>query len=419
MKKIFGLSIIQLLFILSSSAQVWLHYDTTNSGISDNSITGIAIDASGNKWFGTLNHGVVKFDGTNWTNYYPLPGPPYIKTIATEGDTVWAGGVSGLARYVGGTWTVFNSSNSGLPCNEIEAFAIDKFGNKWIGTTAGLYGGGLTKFDNFNWYSFNQSNSGITITIVGAIGIDSLTNDVWLGSHPLDYMAVQRGLIKFDGSNWMVYDSTNSGMFDYDHIGTLTFDTDHNLWIGTYNQGIIKYDGATWLVFDTTNTPALQGYYNAFAVFVDPLNVKWIAGIGKFVTYNDTGWTVYDSTNSPLPWNIKATKVCFESSNMVWIATSLYGLYVYDLVSSIQMLEEDFSELQVYPNPFHTCTSIEKKISGNISFILYNASGLEVRKLLLQDDLVTFFKENLSAGIYYYSAYKTNHKIAQGKLIIF
>jgi ligand-binding sensor domain-containing protein len=57
------------------------------------------------------------------------------KWIGTDGG--------GLAKFDGVNWTVYNTSNSGLPGNSVNAIAIDGQGNKWIGT----YGGGLAKFD--------------------------------------------------------------------------------------------------------------------------------------------------------------------------------------------------------------------------------------------------------------------------------
>ena len=45
----------------------------------------------------------------------------------------------GLAKFDGTTWTVYNTSNSGLPDNYVSSIAIDGSGNKWIGTmVAGL-----------------------------------------------------------------------------------------------------------------------------------------------------------------------------------------------------------------------------------------------------------------------------------------
>jgi ligand-binding sensor domain-containing protein len=42
--------------------------------------------------------------------------------------------VEGLAKFDGVNWTVYNTSNSGLPDNYVNAIAIDGQGNKWIGT---------------------------------------------------------------------------------------------------------------------------------------------------------------------------------------------------------------------------------------------------------------------------------------------
>ena len=46
----------------------WTTYNALNSGLPYGSVYAIAIDAQGNKWFGT-GGGVSEFDGTNWTNY--------------------------------------------------------------------------------------------------------------------------------------------------------------------------------------------------------------------------------------------------------------------------------------------------------------------------------------------------------------
>jgi ligand-binding sensor domain-containing protein len=44
----------------------------------------------------------------------------------------------GLSKFDGVNWTVYNTLNSGLPNNDVTAIAIDKQGNKWIGTKKGL-----------------------------------------------------------------------------------------------------------------------------------------------------------------------------------------------------------------------------------------------------------------------------------------
>ena len=50
----------------------WTNY-TAEDGLADNGVNSIAIDAQGNKWFGT-SAGVSKFDGTTWTTYTTADG---------------------------------------------------------------------------------------------------------------------------------------------------------------------------------------------------------------------------------------------------------------------------------------------------------------------------------------------------------
>ena len=78
------------------NAQTFVNYTTatTSTTLCNNWVNDIAIDAQGNKWFGTID-GVSKFDGTTWTTY-------------TTAD--------------------------GLANNNVNAIAIDAQGNKWFGT---------------------------------------------------------------------------------------------------------------------------------------------------------------------------------------------------------------------------------------------------------------------------------------------
>jgi hypothetical protein len=78
----------------------WTTYKTSNSGIPNNWVNAVAIDANNNKWLATLGGGIAKFDGT--------------------------------------IWTVYNSTNSGLPDNWLNTMTIDANGNKWIATNKGL-----------------------------------------------------------------------------------------------------------------------------------------------------------------------------------------------------------------------------------------------------------------------------------------
>jgi ligand-binding sensor domain-containing protein len=84
---------------------------------------------------------------------------------------------SGLTKFDGDNWIVYDKQNSGLPSDYISYINTDNEGNVWIGTGIHLYNaGGLVKFDGNNWTIYNKDNSGLPSNIVSAIGFDSRGN---------------------------------------------------------------------------------------------------------------------------------------------------------------------------------------------------------------------------------------------------
>ncbi len=136
------------------------------------------------------------------------------------------GQIGGLAKFDGVNWTVYNTSNSGLPSNDVLAIAIDGQRNKWIGTDRGL-----AKFDGARWTVYNTSNSGLPSNDVLAIAIDGQRNK-WIGT--------DRGLAKFDGARWTVYKTSNSGL-PSDYVLAIAIDGQGNKWIGTWGGGLAVY----------------------------------------------------------------------------------------------------------------------------------------------------------------------------------
>jgi ligand-binding sensor domain-containing protein len=171
----------------------WITYNTTNSGLShnwefpetDNTILSIAIDSLDNKWFGTLDAGVSKFDGNNWTNYnYNLQ---ILKSIAIDAqNNKWFGCANRISKLDNmNQWTYYTSSNSGFVGSGVNAIAIDAKGNKWFGsdyywTEGGYVGAGVSKFDGTNWTNYNSKN-GLVNDSIHSIAIDQQDNK-WFGT---------------------------------------------------------------------------------------------------------------------------------------------------------------------------------------------------------------------------------------------
>ena len=297
----------------------WKTYNKANSGIPFNTITSVATDTQGNKWIGmtpywngstNVGGGLAKLDGTTWTVYNTSnSGLPenYVLSIAIDGSVnKWIGTFGGgLAKFNGTIWTVYNSLNSGLPDNVVWSIAIDGLGNKWIGTS-----GGLAKFDGTSWTVYNTSNSGLPDNTVLSIAIDGSGNK-WIGTW-------NGGLAKFDGTNWTVYNTSNSGLPDK-YVNSIAIDVSENKWIGTYDSGLAKFDGTNWVIYKTSNSGLPNNYVTSIAI--DGSGNKWISTFfGGLAKFDDINWKVYTTSNLGLPDNL-VRSIAIDGSGNKWIGT--------------------------------------------------------------------------------------------------
>ncbi|MEO8151348.1 MAG: T9SS type A sorting domain-containing protein [Bacteroidia bacterium] len=141
------------LAVYNQGTQNWNVYDTTNSNIPSMKVLSVANDSSNNIWIAT-DHGVAKFDGTNFINYNTANSiftTDTIKQITTFGNELWAATYNGAFHFNNGTWTSVNISNSGLTNDSINCIDVDIQGRVWFATKAGL-----SCFDNGNWTTYQS-----------------------------------------------------------------------------------------------------------------------------------------------------------------------------------------------------------------------------------------------------------------------
>ncbi|MEJ2104917.1 MAG: two-component regulator propeller domain-containing protein, partial [Ignavibacteriaceae bacterium] len=271
----------------------WTVFNPSNSGLPTSHTTSIEIDERGNKWVGTSS-GLVKYDDTSWTVYKTsnsgLPSN-WINSIRIDvNENKWIGTPGyGLAKYDGINWTVYNTSNSDLPSNEVNSISFDIDGNKWIGTSSGL-----VKYDDTNWTVYDTSNSGLPQNFgIRSISIDSEGNK-WIG--------INNGLVKYDNTNWTVYNASNSGL-PYNTINSISVDVYGNKWIGyaKYEEicfmggcggyvkdgGLVKYDGTTWTSYHTTNSGLPDHWIRS--IVIDKSGNKWIGTDNGIAVFNEGG----------------------------------------------------------------------------------------------------------------------------------
>ena len=178
---------------------------------------------------------------SEWVSYN---NGDYISAMAEEGDHLWICTWGGLVKInkKNGDRFFYDKLNSGLINNRISCIATDNLGNKWIADGYWwIEGTGLTKFDGTNWEVFNTSNSELPSNQVRSIAVDELDN-IWIGT--------ENGLAKFDGINWQIFHSSNS-ILPTNEVNCITIDEGNTIWIGT-NLGLAKFDGINWEVYNNS-----------------------------------------------------------------------------------------------------------------------------------------------------------------------
>lgn len=322
----------------------WVIYNTSNSGLPENSVRSIAIEDNGTKWIGTWGGGLAKFDGTNWTVYNTSNSglsDNFVSTIAIDinGDKwigTWDGG---LAKFDDNEWTIYLASNSGLNANRIIYISIASNGDKWIG-----HSGGLAKFDGTNWVLYNEFNSSLPIDWVNAVLIEP-NGDKWIGTG-------WGGLAKFTGTNWNVFNQSNSDL-PHNVIQTIAIDANRAKWIGTLS-GLAKLNGNNWTIYNNLNSGLPNN--DVRSIVVDGNGVKWIGNyLGGFSRFDGTNWTVYNQSNSDLPDN-RVRAVAISRNNEIYIGTHS-GLAIFSEEVDVDIGIESVLELSA-----NICGSENQKI---------------------------------------------------------
>ncbi|HEY4799869.1 MAG TPA: T9SS type A sorting domain-containing protein [Bacteroidia bacterium] len=235
------------------------------------------------------------------------------------------------------------------------AFALDKFGNKWIGFTYI----GLGKFNGTTWTIYNHTNSGLPSDYVTSIAFEP-NNTMWVGT--------DKGLAKYDGASWTVYNKSNSGIVS-DTINAISLNGTAT-YVGSY-RGISVFNGS-WTNCTRGNSGLASDTINA--IIAETNGAIW-AGTAKGLSKFSGGiWTTYNTSNSALTYN-KIQSLHFDAGNL-WIGTNGGGIYQY---TSGQITRID-SIYPIWPYQFSSyALSFVKGLQGGI---LFNENGIDLMEVI-------------------------------------
>lgn len=268
----------------------------------------LAIDSSGNLWLGTEEHGLFLYDHANWTVFDTtnslLPGNNVRRIIVDHANSIWVactrskvatdeyigGGLAKLTQ--GGVWAVWDTTNSPLPTKMVHDVAEGPGSRIWIATYSGI-----ASFDGASAWSLYGENEGLGRLNAHSITVGP-TGTVWAGLGEL----IGSEIAEFDGSgNWISHSYPGSyfGMA----LLAIAEDTSGNVWLGTSTRGLHKYVVATksWSIYNDTNSTLPHDWVND--ILVSRSGSKWVATRGGLTRFDTPSWQTHLMSNSGLAGN--------------------------------------------------------------------------------------------------------------------
>ena len=320
----------------TSAGTLLERFNTYNTGLPDYFIDRVQTDSQGNLWFASGEGGLSRFDGLRWRNWgshndgsepYPWAGNEPMGGFFIDRQGVgWMGG-NGIGRWSveTGTFTGFWNwqNNPGMGVTLFTAFAQDAAGKLFA---AAAYGE-IYSFDGSLWVQEPLPPGGYTSTFA------------WLEADRAGnvYAAEPFQLSLWNGVAWSeVPPPSPNFFFDLGGINCMTIGPDDVLWIGT-NRGLVRWDGSTFTVFDTDNSPlpALQvmgvDVRRDGAIVVSSIEFGSVTPFPNGVAFitgdigNPAKWTVWSYGSSPLPhYQLGAVK--FDARGDLWVSAVSEGM---------------------------------------------------------------------------------------------
>ena len=355
--------------------------------------------------------------------WIPIPAYPVydINQMKRLNNIIWIASPQGLLKYDGSTFTLYNTTNSGLPHNNVTALDFDSFGNVWAATQ-----GGLVKYDGINWTVYNRYNSPLSCDNLTGVVIDS-SNNIFISSTYI-YNSIQsipaNGLVKFDGINWTIFNSQNSGKPDYipgyEDINCLAIDASGKIWMATQSGvGVYDKDGIPVPV-ELTSFSATVNNYNVLLSWQTATEIN-NSGFEiqklkeskseKLQNWESIGFVTGNGTTTEIQKYSFTDKILSEGKYQYRLKQIDYdGSFEYSNTIEVEISTPiKFSLEQNFPNPFNPSTSLKYSVGkhAKVNLKIFDILGNEITTLVNEEKAPGFYSvefdaHSLASGIYFY-----------------
>ena len=229
------------LVLPAASTDFWFRHFSVEDGLSSNSVRAIMQDKYGFMWLGT-DDGLNRYDGTTIKvyNLNPQGSNDYISSLYDTTDNIWVGteGWVYIFDYETESFELFKvltAQGDSIKSN-VNHIAEDRDGNLWFSTV----GQGILKYNiskhYLEHYEFKDANG-----LMASVLVDS-ENQIWAvtnwGSPTVSKL--NKAENKFEPFP-ITYEA---GQYDSNSLVMLE-DSEHALWLGTWECGLQKIDRYT------------------------------------------------------------------------------------------------------------------------------------------------------------------------------
>lgn len=266
-------------------------------------------DKKGDFWFATWN-GIVKYDGTVFTNYTLKESLIHFHVVTLYEDSkgyIWFSlARAGVYLYDGNSFKLFTSKD-GLADNTTNCIAEDKNGNIWFGTE-----NGASRFDGKTFMNFTKMD-GLADNFINSIMSDK-NGMIWFGTN--------HGISILDGKKWIGFPDRDT--LNFKQVSLLFEDRIGNIWIASGakaagGNGLCRYDGMSL-------KPLITPYYVMY-MCEDKKGKLWFAhnkGAGhvQFSLYSYDGKTITKIVEQDQASNPVIFGILEDRNHHIWFGTS-------------------------------------------------------------------------------------------------